>query len=529
MAMTTTATAAQTSSGNNYMVSIPVTLFDFTTSKDKRFTHCKLKLFHEEETKDNRFFTEKFKKKILKNLAAVPVVGFYHEDDEDFVGHNPTQYIYGHVPEGYTVEKLEEKGYTYFVTDVVLQTGRKDNIGTVAKKIIGKQHSLELDPDTLKVNVFQVGDKVTRLDYIDGDIIGLSVVGDNQTPGFTGSEFFTASQADEFTKVYYQRLNKFVDYLTNKRGEQVKNTVNFDELKFNEFLQLAHDTNAEKVTKLTNSLMEKGIYAYIMDIGEDWFVTAFNGEYLRYSYEFDDSGAVSKLGDPVEVVYRAITKDEAQTLSSDNTEANDANEFVDEGGDGGDSNENSDNTSTDAATATENADTGENNEGNEPVPASEPNSTPEEGNDSVENTETGESTEESGVSTTDSNEEGEKTEGEEPAAFVASTTDLDNAERNELELLRRQAKQAVIKDYEGDLSDKVLVDFTARLDEFTVDTLTSALAIEYRKAMKEKNEDESNSTATVTTFNLNSSDNNSASQTYDENCPTDVVKKYKNI
>ena len=114
---------------------IPVTLCDFVVSEDKRFTKAKLKIFHKEPTKDKRFFTTKFINSILANLAAVPVIGYYDEESEDFVGHNVTQYIYGHIPETYTVEFLEENGKNFAIVDVILQTGRDDNIGEVAKKL----------------------------------------------------------------------------------------------------------------------------------------------------------------------------------------------------------------------------------------------------------------------------------------------------------------------------------------------------------------------------------------------------------
>ena len=120
------------------------------------------------------------------------MVGFYDEE-EDFKGHHQEiQHIYGIVPEDTNVEYIEEDGKKYAVCDVILYTGRHDKTGQIAQKIVGKQHSLELNPNntTYQINRDSQG-KVKNIEFKTGSLLGLSILGDNEKPAFSGSGFFT--------------------------------------------------------------------------------------------------------------------------------------------------------------------------------------------------------------------------------------------------------------------------------------------------------------------------------------------------
>ena len=166
-----------------------------------KYSKAKLKIYYIGETVDKRLFTKEFSDKLLSSIAYTPVVGFYSVADEDFVGHNNVQNIYGLVPESATLEYVEDaaQGVTFAVTDIILYTGRPDDTGVIASKIIGKQHSLELDPNSVqyKINRDSAGN-FKNLEFTDGELIGLSVLGDNDTPAFTGSEFFSAVELPDF-------------------------------------------------------------------------------------------------------------------------------------------------------------------------------------------------------------------------------------------------------------------------------------------------------------------------------------------
>lgn len=91
----------------NVNYNIPVSLFDYRESENSLYSFAKLKIFYIGETQDRRVFTKEFSEQLLKSLPYVPVVGYYDEEAEDFIGHNSAiQNIYGIVPEDTTIEYI---------------------------------------------------------------------------------------------------------------------------------------------------------------------------------------------------------------------------------------------------------------------------------------------------------------------------------------------------------------------------------------------------------------------------------------
>lgn len=199
--------------------SVPVHILELPDSKfnlDQKnpfITHARLKMFYVGMTEDGRLFTEDFSNKLIKTLPQSPVVGYYDEEKDDFKAHNQKQYVYGYVPENATVYFEEEDDRVWAFTDVILFTGRKDNIGEVARKIIGMQHSLELDPDTVeyKINRDSNG-KFRSIEFTEGKFIGLSVVGNSEKPAFSGSHFFTIEEESEMVEALKEFQNAIGSY-----------------------------------------------------------------------------------------------------------------------------------------------------------------------------------------------------------------------------------------------------------------------------------------------------------------------------
>ena len=80
-------------------MNVPVFIQDVVQDDERAlYSKAKLKVFYIGETADHRLFTKDFSEKVIETLPLTPVVGFYSEDDEDFVGHNNVQYVYGVVP-----------------------------------------------------------------------------------------------------------------------------------------------------------------------------------------------------------------------------------------------------------------------------------------------------------------------------------------------------------------------------------------------------------------------------------------------
>ena len=204
--------------------SIPVTLFDYRESENSLYSYAKLKIFYVGMTGDKRLFTKQFSDKLLATLPYVPVVAYYDEEDEDFRGHNlSVQYIYGIVPPDTKIEYIEEDGKEYAICDVLLYTGRRDRTGEIAQKIVGKGHSLELNPADTKYKYNKnASGHIQSIEFTEGSLLGLSVLGDNEKPAFAGSEFFSAQS--EFMKMFADFKATMIDIFAaqnQQRGDEM--------------------------------------------------------------------------------------------------------------------------------------------------------------------------------------------------------------------------------------------------------------------------------------------------------------------
>lgn len=534
------------------------------------YTKAKLQIFYIGETGDHRLFTEDFANHIIETLPNVPVVGFYSEDDEDFKGHHSVQYIYGIVPESAKIEFEEKDGKTWAITDVILYTGRKDNIGTVASKIFGKQHSLELDPDTLKYKINRdPNGRFMNLEFISGDFVGLSVLGDDEHPAFSGSEFFTTNE--DFVKIIEQseaKFSKFINLLNNNGGKlEVFNSEAFFKKCAENFAKI---TMQEFTRKLYAALERIENYGYIVENTDEYAVVChWNSDEHRcmYSkYSIVDSNGELALLNPVEVYAKYLTQEEinkvenpintAKALDEDKDkdkapeenkddkkkdEEDDefkSNSFPptsddeDEKDDKDQTSDDEDKDDKDEKSKAAKIDEEEEKSTSEPVEDEED---PKKKEDySVDNANSGTNAEgdvanakasekpKTGTDTEDEEDEKDKVGN---ATASASATTLSDSERTELEQYRRAEKLEMIADYKGDISDDLLKDFNDKVDGYSKDELASALALEFRKAAKaSKTAQDGGSSVQVRAFGLL---NNTAGN-YNENSPADVINKYKN-
>jgi hypothetical protein len=488
------------------------------------------------------------------------------EEDEDFKGHNNIQYVYGVVPDAaeMSYEKDEESGNTFFVTDVILYTERKDNIGKVANKIIGKQHSLELDPDSLKYKINRDNQgRFMNIEFLEGKFVGLSVLGDNETPAFTGSGFFSINEDLELMTECKDKFDKFLNLLNNNGGNiEVFNSENFFNAMKETFAKISMQ---EFQTKIYAALENAGKYGWLVENTEDYaIVSTWNEEenrsmYIKYNISLVDDAIV--LGDCVEVKATYLTQEELNALDSANATA--ANPVVDEEDKDDDANcadntdDENDKKEDDAAApncaaddkkddeedskpacaeddkkdeeddktavCVENDDEKKDEDGDDKqdddldVPADDKDDKKDDEDDFSANTQT-----EGAINNASQSivKEQENDEQMGASAASASATALSDGEKAELENYRREEKQRMISEYKGDLSDEILENFKNNIDSFTKEELEAKLAIEFRKFKKSVN-DETNKT--ITAFSILTSANNS---NYDETNAADVINKY---
>ena len=104
---------------------------------------------------------------------------------------------------------------------MILYTGRNDKTGEIAQKIVGKQHSLELNPNNTKYKVNRDSqNKIQTIEFTEGTLLGLSILGDNEKPAFGGSGFFT--QNEQFAALFESFRVELEKFTKEKRGEQME-------------------------------------------------------------------------------------------------------------------------------------------------------------------------------------------------------------------------------------------------------------------------------------------------------------------
>jgi hypothetical protein len=205
------------------------------------------------------------------------------------------------------------------VTDIILFTGRDDNIGKIAKKIIGKKHSLELDRNSTKYDLEKdrLG-RIKKMVFTEGKITGLSVLGDKQTPGFTGSEFFTERERtlEDLINQYKDikeelHIQNFSEMLASEKIKDGGVEMNFSTdtiAAMNDFMKETYDERMKEVFK---SVVEKfGQYIQVVQMSEDAvvFVDYEDGQYYRVTYSGSDAGY--EFSEKIQVKPRFLTEDE---------------------------------------------------------------------------------------------------------------------------------------------------------------------------------------------------------------------------
>lgn len=294
----------------------PAQLSDFAKDTvQENFSRGKLKVFYKGETADHRFFSDSFSEELIKSLPYTPVVSYYDEEKEDFVGHATEQQVLGIVdPCKEPSFEEDEEGKVWCICDVVLYTERPDKVGDLAKKIVGHKQSLELDPSSVQYKInYDEKKHFKNIEFTAGKFVGVSVLGNDQKPAFTGSAFFTC---DENFENKMKLLREYCEK-QNDPQEEGGNEVNLQE-----FMKLSWGEVSTKVEQAVAKEYENDAYCYIVDMFEDAAIVRFyyymeNGSKLmKIKYSCDESGNV-KLGDIVEV---RVTYEEVVGVSNTATE-----------------------------------------------------------------------------------------------------------------------------------------------------------------------------------------------------------------
>ena len=503
---------------------------DFTAVNDddtpnEVFSRGKLKVFYKGETADHRYFSDAFAEKLLKSLPYTPIVSYYDEEAKDFRGHSPEQAIYGIVdPCRQPRFEKDDDGKEWCVCDVVIYTERAGKIGEIAKQIVGHKQSLERTDAKYVIN-YDAHRHFKNIEFTDGKFVGVSVLGNDQEPAFTGSQFFTA-EAQETLEAKLKLLRDYCSQAAQENLDQKEKTSNggfsMQITNYSEFRKLTWGETATKLDETLTKEYGNEAYASIED-REDGFVYVKFYSYLdgsvslyRIQYSLADDGSV-QLGDrkPVRRTWEVIPEKAETSPAAATAEEAPVDEVVssvaEEPQDG-----------KDAAVAT----VAENHEPKEAeaeaeakadvadsvVKATEATTievaTPEETKPSEEVAEPTEKAVETvagenltavedatatrevspaTLNTTiganeEENAEGEQSSEQQNNNHSASASTLDQSEREEFEALKKQEKLNFLTSYKDKLSDEDFQRFAAELDNYSskesleVEILRAALA-----------------------------------------------------
>lgn len=457
----------------------PAKLMDFSQdSKQENFSRGKLKVFYKGETEDKRFFSDAFAETLIETLPYTPVVSRYDEEEEDFVGHASEQNIYGIVdPCAEITFETDDDGKEWCICEVVLYTERPDRVGDIAKKIVGHKHSLELDPRSVEYVInYDERKHLKNIEFTAGKFVGVSVLGENQKPAFTGSEFFAKNEQFE-SKI--RILREYCEH--GKEQDQGGATMNLSE-----FMKLTWGDMCEAVAGAIESEYGNEYYNYIVDMYDDSAIVRLysyidgSKSLVRIKYSMTENGEVT-LGDINEVRMTYVDVEKPNTDKDVDNATN--NEVFEETTEEVANEENQENfeevKETDVVSAEEVVE--ETFEDNDATTATE-----EVTNtvvvEEVSETETFKASESNADIVTPNEMEAsvEDNENKQPEE-TSSSTSFAESERTELETLRREKKIELVNSYKDTLTEEEYNSFISNIDSFES---TENLELELLKAYK---------------------------------------------
>ncbi len=510
---------------NTINYSWPVQLLDFSKDTDQgNYSRGKLKVYYEGETADHRLFSEKFSKKLVKTLPYTPIVSYWDSEKEDFVGHATEQQILGIVDPCVepTFEK-DDKDVNWCVCDVVFYTERPDQVGELAKKIVGHPQSLELDPSTVKYTInYDEKRHFKNIEFTDGTFVGVSVLGYDQQPAFTGSAFFT------YNEDFENKMKKLREYCENgykEKGGQI--------MDFKQFMKLSWGEICTKVDEKIYEEYGNEAFTMVIDCYNDSVIVRFysyidgSNKLFRINYSCDENGIVT-LGDVTEVhiTYEDVASQTEQPSESTNMADTGASTTSGQTETGAEQNSNDVNTmekEPEQPAAQEEATSKEEFTNTDPAatessdPKVDTNQEPNSSSVSSSNQDVfANSASETNADDPEQLEQKESESHETDPQENSSSTSFAQSEREEYEALKREKKLNILASYKDTLSEEQYADFTARINDFS----ESSLELELLKIYKEQ-KDNSNPVERVFNTYVPLNNNNSDSDTLDS-----IVRKH---
>lgn len=189
---------------------------NLTPLNNSAFSKARLKIFYKGLNRNGSYITDEVADKLLATLPGTPIVGSFSGEKDDFEGHMPWSpeelKAYGFVPQDMNFSwemSLDPDGVyrTYACTDIVLWTGRYP----IASRIVGKSHSMELNPNTVEGDWVDDGDDF-YFQFSNAEFFGLCILGEDYEPCFEGSSFYELREKKEKVEFSHEMKEMFALY-----------------------------------------------------------------------------------------------------------------------------------------------------------------------------------------------------------------------------------------------------------------------------------------------------------------------------
>ena len=512
----------------NINLTLPATISDFSQdTENEQFSRAKLKVCHNQETVDHRYFTDKCRENLFKSLPYTPIVSCFDEKADDFKGHAVEQQIFGIVDpcRDYTFE-TDEQGQEWCVCDVVLYTERPDSVGKIAQKIVGHSHSLELDPNSVKYEILYDEKKhFKRIEFTEAKFIGLSVLGEKQKPAFSGSVFFNYDESFE------SKMKLLKDYCESNKEEGEEE----QKMDYKDFMQLSYGEISNKLEQGLSKLYSNDGFIWLRDIYSDRVVFTLHynksdeNKMLMMSYSLNEDGELilnEEAVQEVRVVYEPVVTEEVSIIAEEDETAVDAAASNKE-------EEEEEETSCEISEeekeeiSCETSREKDDEEEETSCEISEEEEDKEEKETSCETTTTvitETETENSDFTAENQEEVSEIVDEQEPVQEESNSTAFSESERAEFEALKREKKVNLLDSYKDFLTEEEYNTFFANLDNYENDGLELELLKKYKAVNSQKIDEVSNKVNRAFAYNSILNHNN----TKDEDPIADFIKQSKN-
>lgn len=175
------------------LTNFSVTLYGEVTPYNQTMSKSRVKIFSKGMNANRSFIDEDVAEQLISTLPYTPVKGIY--DGVDFQGHRKNseeiEQIYGLVPTdmNFSWEEFEEDGKTveYACADVLLWS----SIYPESKEIVGKSQSMELFGPAIE-GYWEIDNGIKFFRFTKASFLGLQILGDQTMPAFKSAGFYEA-------------------------------------------------------------------------------------------------------------------------------------------------------------------------------------------------------------------------------------------------------------------------------------------------------------------------------------------------